>query len=123
MEAVIVVIGVFFLFIAGIPLLGAAGGFFLRVVLPYLFGGGLAYLLLTNLFVRSGAWWELAIPLAAWAALVLGTRLIDSRTHAWHEGHWRAVVMVMTFGLWRSSKRPVESFKPYEYRIVGNSDK
>lgn len=122
MESVVVVIAAFFLFLAGLPLLGAAAVFFLRFLLPYLFGGALVYLGMQYLFTASGAWYELTIPLVAWAGLVLGTRLIDERPHAWHEGHWRAVFIAVSFGLWRRSQLPAESFKVYEYSLAADAD-
>ena len=122
METVAVIIGAFFLFLAGIPLIGAAVGFSVRVLLPYLFGGGLIYFAMQSLFDASGAWWEIAIPLFSWAALVLGTRFLDTRAHDWHEGHWRSVFIVVTFGLWRRSQLPTEPFKVYEYRLPLDAD-
>lgn len=115
MEVVAAVIGTFFLFLAGIPLIGAGVGLVLRVLLPYLFGGQLIYLTMKHTLAPTGVWWELATPFFAWAALVLGTRLLDSRPHAWHEGHWRAVILVASFGLWRKARLPAESFKTYEF--------
>ncbi|MDT8419741.1 MAG: hypothetical protein RQ754_04865 [Desulfuromonadales bacterium] len=115
MEAVATVIGAFFLFLAGIPLIGAGAGLLLRVLLPYLFGGELIYLTMKTTLAPTGAWWELAVPFFAWAALVLGTRLLDNRRHAWYEGHWRAVILVLSFGLWRKAQLPAESFKTYEF--------
>ena len=115
MDVVATVIVAFFLFLAGIPLIGVCAGLLLRVLLPYLFGGGIVYLTMKYSLAPTGAWWELAVPFFAWAALVLGTRLLDSRRHAWHEGHWRAVILVVSFGLWRRARLPAESFKTYEF--------
>jgi len=62
MESVAAVVGAFFLFLLGFPLIGACVGFFLRVLLPNLFGGVLIYLAMAQLFTPTGAWWELGDP-------------------------------------------------------------
>ena len=104
MEFVAAIVGAFFLFLVVLPLLGIGVGMFLRILAPYLFGGGLIYLLMKQFLSHSGAWWEYTVPLIAWAALVLGTRLMDNCRQALHEGHWRAVMVVVTFGLWRQPR-------------------
>jgi len=103
MVSVATVIGAFFLFLVVFPLVGMLAGFCVQILVPYLFGGGVLYLLMGQMVAPSGAWWEYAIPLIAWAGLVLGTRLMDNRRPAWHAGHWQAVMVVVTFGLWRRS--------------------
>jgi len=96
-----VIIGAFFLYLVVFPLIGIGAGVFLRILLPYLFGGTLIHLLMRMMLVPTGGWWEYAIPYFAWASLLLGTRLIDSRRSAWHEGHWRSVLLLMSLGFWR----------------------
>ncbi len=115
MESLMAVVGSFFLYLLIFPLIGAGIGLFLRVLLPNLFGGLLIYLLMERVFMPTGAWWELAIPLLAWAALVLGTRQIAHRSQAWHEGHWRAVLLAVTFGLWRLARPQRVSIEEQEY--------
>jgi len=105
MQEVAAVIGAFFLFVVGFPLIGLCAGVFVRILLPYLCGGALVYLLMEKIFIPTGAWWEFTVPLLAWAALIYGTRLIDSPRWAWHEGHWHAVLLTLTFGLWRRFRR------------------
>jgi len=115
MVSVATVIGAFFLFLVVFPLVGMLAGMLLQILVPYLFGGGLLYLLIGQLVAPSGVWWEYTIPLIAWAALVLGTRLMDTRRPAWHAGHWHAVMVVVTFGLWRKTRTDASLVNELEY--------
>ena len=121
METVAAIIGSFLLFLVVFPLIGAGAGLILRILVPYLCGGGVIYLLMKRVLSPSGAWWELAVPLVAWGALVLGTRFIDSHRQEWHEGHWRAVMIVVTFGLWRKAQLPVPFIEEPELSPAGNN--
>lgn len=116
MELIAAVVGAFFLFLLGFPLIGACVGFFLLILFPYLFGGILIYLAMAQLFTPTGAWWEYALPLLAWAILIFGTRQIDRRYHAWHQGHWRAVLLAVTFGVWRYARLKSNVVEQLEYR-------
>ncbi len=118
MESVVAIVGAFLLFLVVLPLIGI--GLTLHIMAPYLFGGGVDYLLMKYVFPHSGAWWELAVPLFAWAALVLGTRLMDNRQLPWYDGHWRAVMVVITFGIWRKAKSAVPFVEDAEFSTVGN---
>jgi len=118
MVSVATVVGAFFLFLVVFPLVGMLAGICAQILVPYLFGGGLLYLLMGQLVAPSGAWWEYAIPLFAWAALVLGTRLMDARRPAWHEGHWHAVMVVVTFGLWRKTTTEAPLMDDLEYNSI-----
>jgi hypothetical protein len=122
MEVVAAVIGAFVLFLVILPLFGAGIGLVLRVLTPYLFGGGLIYLLMKSMFTHTGAWWELTVPLVAWGGLVLGTRLIDTRRHAWHEGHWRAVMIAVTFGFWHKVRLEVPIVEEPAFGLPGTTD-
>ena len=120
MESVVAVVGAFFFFLLVFPLIGAGAGFFLRVLIPYLSGGVLIHLVMKQMFIPTGAWWEYTIPLIAWISLILCTRMMENRRLAWHAGHWRAVMVAVTFGAWRKAKFNAPFMEKPEYGTFEN---
>lgn len=120
MEAVAAIVGAFLFFLVVLPLFGIGVSLTVHILVPYLFGGQLIYLLLKYIFPHTGAWWELAVPLFSWAALVLGTRLMDNHRLPWYNGHWRAVLVVLTFGIWRKARPVIPYVEEAELSTVGN---
>jgi len=96
------VVGAFFLFMVGFPLIGLLATLVLKVCLPYLLVPAIAAVLVQDPLHWGTAMGAVLFSGMAWASLVLtARRAIRSREPAlaWHQGHYRAALRVLSLGL------------------------
>ncbi len=96
------VLGAFFLYLVGLPLVGMLGFLCCRALLPYLLGSGIVYGLLSTLFAGLTSSLLLLLAIALWSVPALCVRYwpsLKGKSMSWHQGHYRASLVVATLGL------------------------
>ena len=101
MEFVLGSIGVFLLFLVGLPLVGLAIGISVRVLLPYIIGPVVA-VFMVNLLGFASAWWAESVQIILsliWICSILHVRqsLRKIQGVCWYEGHFYGAANIVTF--------------------------
>jgi hypothetical protein len=98
MTTLIWIVAAFALYIVVFPLVGFLIGFFIRTVVPYLFGTVALLIPVTEIIGIGVA--------LLWAAVVLGSRQVlnrkNTKHYPWYEGHCQAISNLFSFARHRA---------------------
>jgi len=116
MLELVTVVGAFCLYLIVLPLVGLIGTVFCRIFLPYLLGVGAVYYLLVTFLSDLPGVFLLLLALVIWCVPVLSVRYwphLVATDLAWHQGHYRAVFALLTFGLFSRDQQATVEVYPF----------